>query len=59
LSRTAERSLDPRTRSVLEQHLELVPVDVATLELAGGSVRCTLGGVHLPDLVAVAAVPAG
>jgi hypothetical protein len=47
LSARAERALPERVRAALERHVRLLPVPVPTLELAGGSVRCTLGGIHL------------
>ncbi|WP_380160845.1 arginine deiminase-related protein [Kineococcus sp. R86509] len=47
LSERAERALPDRVRAVVENHVRLLPVPVPTLELAGGSVRCTLGGIHL------------
>jgi hypothetical protein len=31
----------------IERHATIVPVDIPTIELAGGSVRCMLAGVHL------------
>jgi hypothetical protein len=47
LSSRAEQALPDRVRTVLEHHVRLLPVPVPTLELAGGSVRCALGGIHL------------
>jgi len=62
MSRTGVDALSPSVRERVEQHVGIVAVDVPTLELAGGSVRCTLAGVHLtakPQSVAgtVAASP--
>ncbi|PPK94557.1 hypothetical protein CLV92_10760 [Kineococcus xinjiangensis] len=48
LSATARRALRPRTLAHLEQHVQLLPLDIPVLELAGGSVRCMLAGIHLP-----------
>ncbi len=31
----------------IEQHAEIVPISVPTIELAGGSVRCMMAGIHL------------
>lgn len=45
------RSLTPAQRAVVEGHCRVLPLDVPTCELAGGSVRCMLAGVHLPDRV--------
>ena len=47
LSARALRSLTDGQRSIIEQSCTLVPLDVPTVELAGGSVRCMLAGVHL------------
>jgi len=41
------RSLRPDQRAVVTRHARPLPLAVPTLELAGGSVRCTLAGVHL------------
>ncbi len=41
-------SLTERQREIIEAGCRLLPLDVPTLELAGGSVRCTLAGIHLP-----------
>ena len=47
LSTRAERSLTDHQRRVIERSARLLPLDVPTIELAGGSVRCMLAGVHL------------
>ncbi|QCI67041.1 citrulline utilization hydrolase CtlX [Phreatobacter stygius] len=47
LSARALRALDDRQRQLLERSVEILPLDVPTIELAGGSVRCMLAGVHL------------
>ena len=50
LSATALRSLDGGARRTLERHGALVIADVATIEhVGGGSVRCMLAEVALPD----------
>ncbi len=47
LSARALRSLTKPQIACLEQHVQLLPLDVPTIELAGGSVRCMLAGIHL------------
>jgi hypothetical protein len=47
LSRTAFSSLSDENRARLSALLPLVPLDVPTIELAGGSVRCMIAGIHL------------
>ncbi|MGY1777846.1 citrulline utilization hydrolase CtlX [Geodermatophilus sp. SYSU D00804] len=56
LSARAAASLDAGQRRVIEASARLLPVAVPTVELAGGSVRCTIAGVHLEPRSA--AVPA-
>jgi hypothetical protein len=47
LSARAAASLTLDQRSIIEQHCDLLPIDVAPIELAGGSVRCMIAGIHL------------
>jgi hypothetical protein len=47
LSARAHRSLRTDQLSVIERSCRVVPLDVPTIELAGGSVRCMLAGIHL------------
>lgn len=47
LSARALASLDAAQRARLERHADLLPLDIPTIELAGGSVRCMLAGLHL------------
>lgn len=47
LSARAAASLTLDQRAVIEQSCSLLPVDVAAVELAGGSVRCMVAGIHL------------
>jgi hypothetical protein len=47
LSTRAERSLTSSQRAVIEESCDLLPMDVAPIELAGGSVRCMIAGIHL------------
>jgi hypothetical protein len=47
LSDRAMKALSPAQRQALERHTRLLPLQVPTIELAGGSVRCMLAGIHL------------
>ncbi|MBU6512519.1 MAG: amidinotransferase [Betaproteobacteria bacterium] len=47
LSRRGLDSLGPAQRRLIERSARLLPLDIPTIELAGGSVRCMLAGVHL------------
>jgi len=47
MSARARRSLTPEQVATIEEHCEIVAVDIPTIELAGGSVRCMIAGVHL------------
>jgi hypothetical protein len=47
LSARALASLLPEQIQTIERGAQLLPLDVPTIELAGGSVRCMLAGVHL------------
>ncbi|MEQ4309634.1 arginine deiminase-related protein [Pseudomonas syringae] len=47
LSRRAFDSLLPEQRRRIEQSARLVPLNVPTIEMAGGSVRCMIAGIHL------------
>lgn len=47
LSARAAASLRPDQRAVIERSATLLPLVVPTIELAGGSVRCMLAGIHL------------
>lgn len=47
LSARAYASLTLFQKAIIERSCQLVPLDVPTIELAGGSVRCMLAGVHL------------
>ena len=47
LSATAHKALAAEQIELLERSVKLVPLDVSAIELAGGSVRCMLAGVHL------------
>lgn len=47
LSTRAAASLTPEQTAVIERSARLLPVDVSTIELEGGSVRCMIAGIHL------------
>ncbi|RZF24357.1 amidinotransferase [Paraburkholderia sp. UYCP14C] len=57
LSRRAFECLTQRQRWLIERSAQLLPLDVPTIEMAGGSVRCMLAGVHLARRNAVSAMP--
>lgn len=47
LSQRALESLTDAQRETIERTARIVAVDVPTIELSGGSVRCMIAGVHL------------
>jgi hypothetical protein len=47
MSTAARNALTAEQTAVIELSCEIVAVDISTIELAGGSVRCMLAGVHL------------
>ncbi|NQU38080.1 MAG: amidinotransferase, partial [Actinobacteria bacterium] len=47
LSARAAKSLTHQQREVIEDSCRIIPVDVGPIEMAGGSVRCMIAGVHL------------
>lgn len=47
LSTTAHNALTAEQRKLIAQSATLVPIDVSTIELAGGSIRCMIAGIHL------------
>ena len=47
MSERARRSLTPDQVAAIEESCEIVSVDIPTIELAGGSVRCMIAGIHL------------
>lgn len=49
LSTKAHSALTQEQITVLEASVKLVPLDVSVIELAGGSVRCMLAGIHLSE----------
>ena len=49
LSARAAASLGERQRTTLERYARLIPLELPTIELAGGSARCMLAAIHLPS----------
>ena len=47
MSARAKSSLRPEQVAAIEESCEILAVDIPTIELAGGSVRCMIAGVHL------------
>ncbi|SMX30587.1 hypothetical protein TRP8649_04731 [Pelagimonas phthalicica] len=47
MSERAVEALTQDQRDRIEKHVTLVPLRMPTIELAGGSVRCTIAGIHL------------
>ena len=47
LSQRAHDSLTRAQRATIGQSAQLLPLAVPTVEMAGGSVRCMLAGIHL------------
>jgi len=50
LSSRADRALTEDQRKKLCRYARLVPIDLPTVELAGGSARCMIATIHLPRL---------
>lgn len=48
LSETACNAFTAKQIQRIEQSVSLVPVQVPTIEAAGGSARCMIAGIHLP-----------
>ncbi|WP_246657532.1 arginine deiminase-related protein [Cohaesibacter sp. CAU 1516] len=47
LSTRAYDALTPDQIETIEQSARLLPLSIPTIEMAGGSVRCTIAGIHL------------
>jgi hypothetical protein len=47
LSTRALASLTPDQVTTIEQYCQILPLEVSTIERAGGSVRCMIAGIHL------------
>jgi hypothetical protein len=54
LSQRAFDSLTTRQKAVIQRSARLVPLAVPTVEMAGGSVRCMIAGIHLAPRPAAA-----
>lgn len=50
LSSRAIPTFNERQRTLLARHLRLLPLEVPTIELGGGSARCMIAEIHLPPL---------
>jgi hypothetical protein len=50
LSSRAAATLTAEQRSEIERHARLLPLALPTIEMAGGSARCMLAAIHLPQL---------
>lgn len=48
ISNSAIRSLNQLQLQILRKNYCLIGINIPTIELAGGSVRCMMAGVHLP-----------
>jgi len=48
LSIRALRTLNKEQRTTLTRHARLVPLELPTIELGGGSARCMIATIHLP-----------
>ena len=51
ISARAAASLREDQRSLIERFAQVVPISIPTIERSGGSVRCTLAGIHLAPRV--------
>jgi len=47
MSARALKALQPQQLATLQRSATILPLEVPTIELAGGSVRCMLAGIHL------------
>lgn len=47
VSQTAYKALTEAQKVIIEQSCRILPIDVSAIELAGGSIRCMIAGVHL------------
>ena len=47
MSQRALDSLEPDQLAIIERSCTILPVSVPTIELAGGSIRCMIAGIHL------------
>jgi hypothetical protein len=51
LSETALNALTPDQNARISDSATLVALKIPTIELSGGSVRCTIAGIHLTSRV--------
>lgn len=49
MSQTGVDSLELEQVAIIEKFVDLVAIDVSTVELAGGSIRCMIAGIYLPS----------
>jgi hypothetical protein len=49
LSARAAAALRADQRAQIERFAHVFPISIPTIERSGGSVRCTLAGIHLPS----------
>ena len=49
LSSRAEQALTKHQRKTLSHYARLLPLELPTIELAGGSARCMIATIHLPS----------
>ncbi len=47
ISKRALDSLTSDQKNRISKHAEILPLSITTIETAGGSVRCTMAGIHL------------
>jgi hypothetical protein len=47
ISSRALRALRKDQIEIIEQSASILDLDIPSIELSGGSVRCTLAGIHL------------
>ena len=50
LSERGAAALTASQRQTIEKHARLLPLSLPTIELAGGSARCMIATIHLPQL---------
>jgi hypothetical protein len=50
LSSRAVPTFTPQQRKTIERYARFVPLELPTIQLAGGSARCMLATIHLPPL---------
>ncbi|MFN2475213.1 MAG: arginine deiminase-related protein, partial [Chthoniobacterales bacterium] len=50
LSARAAAALTDAQRATIARYARLLPLDLPTIELAGGSARCMIATIHLPPL---------